>query len=117
THLEVLADEERLTQVVTNLLTNAIKASASGAEPVAIFCEEKEGFVEVSVKDNGCGLSPEDGERVFDRFVRVDSQQQPGTGLGLSICKAIIDQHGGTIGVESKLGKGATFWFRLPLRS
>ncbi len=115
TELVVNADEERLVQVVTNLLSNAIKASPPDARPVTIECIDLGAHVEVRIKDHGCGLSAEDTERIFDKFIRVEdrAKSQSGTGLGLSICKAIIDQHGGNIGVESSLGEGATFWFRL----
>ena len=109
----VLADEERLTQVLVNLLTNAIKASHAGGE-VIIEHSDLQNQIEVRVRDRGCGLSDANRERVFERFFRSsDSKVREGTGLGLSICKAIVEQHNGVIGVETVLGEGATFWFRI----
>jgi two-component system sensor histidine kinase SenX3 len=76
------------------------------------------GHVEFAVTDTGIGLSPEDQERVFERFYRVDkarSRELGGTGLGLSIVKNTVRTLGGTVGVRSELGKGSTFWVRLPV--
>ncbi len=112
TELEAMVDGERIVQVLTNLLTNAIKASAPGAE-IKVTCQDFDHAVDVRVIDSGCGLSEADRELVFEKFVRGEDRHA-GTGLGLSICKAIVEQHGGTIGVDTVYGAGATFWFRLP---
>ena len=91
------SDPKRLTQVISNFLTNAIKFTSN-----------------VSVTDTGIGISEEACKNIFDRFVKLNAHKQ-GTGLGLSISKSIIEKLGGNIGVCSTLGKGSTFWFTLPL--
>jgi len=75
------------------------------------------GFIEVHVTDRGRGIPESFKNRLFQRFQQVeasDAKKKGGTGLGLAICKGIVEQHGGTIGVESEEGKGSTFWFRIP---
>jgi len=110
-------DPNRLDQILANLIDNAIKYGKPqgriivGAKPV-------DGRVEIFVQDDGPGIPPDSLERVFERFYRVDkarSREQGGTGLGLAIVKHIVQAHGGTVRVESELGKGATFYFTLPL--
>lgn len=113
----VMGDGERLAQVITNLLSNAIKFSPPAGH-VTVDVREVEGWAEVRVTDEGRGIPPGFQETVFERFRQVspgDSREKKGSGLGLAICKAIVVQHGGTIGVESEEGKGSSFWFRLPL--
>lgn len=112
----VSADESRLTQVMVNLLSNAIKYSDRGSIVTIRTRDAAEG-VEVRVEDRGQGIAPAAQPNLFDCFHQLDSsdaRSKPGTGLGLAICKAIIDQHGGAIGVESREGEGSTFWFRVP---
>jgi len=115
----VLADAERIGQVLSNYLSNALKYS-----PVECVVEvqlKKEGkMVRVSVRDAGPGLTPSEQERIWERFYQVQGikRQQGssvGLGLGLYICRAIVEQHQGTVGVESTKGEGSTFWFTLPL--
>ncbi len=109
-------DEMRLRQVIDNLLSNAVKYSPDGG-PVEIGGRYDENFVTVYVRDRGVGIAPGDIEHVFERFYRVDgklSRSTQGTGLGLYLAKAIIDEHGGMIDVESRPGKGSTFAFTLP---
>lgn len=116
TSLRVLADGDRLVQVLVNLLTNAIKFSPEGSS-IEISIEEIDQSVEVRVKDYGRGIPESHIESVFDRYQQVeraDATEKGGTGLGLAICKSIIAQHGGSIGVRSVLGQGSTFWFRVP---
>jgi PAS domain S-box-containing protein len=111
----VMADEARMAQVVVNLLSNAVKYSRRGGV-VRVSAAVEGTSVEVRVEDGGRGIAPELQAKLFDGFHRVDSSDaraKPGTGLGLSICKAIVEQHGGTIGVESGEGTGSTFWFRV----
>ena len=112
----VYGDEERLIQVLVNLLSNALKFSPKNATiHVTAKCDAEE--VEVAVQDFGCGIPSEHQKQVFGRFKQVnsaDSRNKGGTGLGLAICKTIIEEHGGSIGVKSQEGKGSTFWFRLP---
>lgn len=120
TEIFVMVDRVRIEQAVSNYLTNAIKYSAE-SEPIIVGISLEEGFVRVWVKDNGLGLSQEARQRIWDRFYQVPGvrehkgSQEVGLGLGLSITQSLIQQHGGTVGVESELGKGSTFWFTLPL--
>jgi signal transduction histidine kinase len=109
----VEADRIRISQVVSNLLNNAIKFTQQGA--LYVSTENKEGYVEISVKDTGCGIDPEIMPRLFTKFT---SKSQTGTGLGLFISKSIIEAHNGKIWAQNnKGGNGATFTFRLPLCS
>jgi signal transduction histidine kinase len=110
-------DEQRIVQVLLNLVGNAIKFSEKGE--VWVEAEASNGSFLVSVSDTGPGLSEADQERIFEEFHQVDSsstRKKGGTGLGLSIAKRIVEMHGGRIWVESTLGKGATFRFTLPVR-
>ncbi|MFC1491860.1 response regulator [Nitrospinota bacterium] len=114
---EALADGDTIVQVLTNLLSNAIKFSESGGR-VTVKAGRIGDCVEVSVVDRGRGIPPDAIKSIFDRFEQVDSsdsRDKGGTGLGLAICKAIIEQHGGQIRVESEWGKGSTFIFSLPV--
>ncbi len=111
----VKGDREKLTQVVINLLNNAIKFTPRSGE-ISIKARELNGQVEVKVSDTGIGIPPEDLDKVFDKFYQVDStltREAGGTGLGLAICKGIIEAHNGHIWAESELGRGSTFIFRL----
>jgi signal transduction histidine kinase len=111
----VIADETRLAQVLVNLLSNAVKYSDRGGV-VTMRARPLDGHVEVQVIDHGRGIAPDKQEKIFERFHQVDSgdaRRQSGTGLGLAICKAIIEQHGGTIAVQSVEGEGSTFSFRI----
>lgn len=108
------SEQNRLTQVLTNLIGNAIKFTRKGSIHFGYRMDtEKENFLYFFVTDTGTGISAEKQQTVFERFVKLDSFVQ-GTGLGLSICQIIITQLGGEIGVESEPGKGSTFWFRIP---
>ena len=115
--LEIIGDSERLAQVVTNLLTNAIQYNQPGGE-VRLKLESQNGLAVLEIADTGQGIAPEDLPRVFERFYRAD-QSRTGAGnagLGLSICKAIIEAHGGTIEVASESNVGTTFTVRLPIK-
>ncbi len=110
------ADEERVVQVLVNLLSNAVKFSPAGGR-VRVEAAARDGSVEFRVSDQGRGIPESYKEIIFNRFQQVeasDSRQKGGSGLGLAICKAIVEQHGGTIGVDSEIGHGSTFWFRIP---
>lgn len=117
TGFDVSADHERLTQVISNIVSNAIKFSPENGK-VVLSSEVSEGCLVVRVSDNGPGILEEERALVFDRFrqSKRDRDKKSGSGLGLAICAAIIKEHGGTIGVESNNGNGSTFWFRIPLK-
>jgi two-component system OmpR family sensor kinase len=113
---EIAGDPGRLQQVITNLVTNAIYHGRDGGE-VRISVRPEAGHAILTVADNGPGIAPEHAPHLFERFYRVDKARTSTagrTGLGLAIVKAIIDAHGGTITVESRVGEGATFTVRLP---
>jgi two-component system CheB/CheR fusion protein len=114
--LLINGNDERLEQVIMNLINNAVKYSP-GDNNVLIGAEKRDGMVRVSVTDNGIGLSPEQKERIFERFYRVEDKKymSSGLGMGLYISQEIINHHHGKIGVDSELGKGASFYFELPL--
>lgn len=112
----VRADPDRIVQVLVNLLSNAVKFSPKGAVVKLCAIKANEAWVEVQVSDRGRGIADEYQSRVFERFQQVspgDATEKKGTGLGLPICKAIVEAHGGEIGVQSKAGEGSTFFFRL----
>ncbi|HEX2914491.1 MAG TPA: ATP-binding protein [Chloroflexia bacterium] len=121
----VLADPQRIIQVLRNLIQNGIKYSPMDphitvlVRPPEPTGPEGREMVEISVTDNGVGISPEDKPKIFERFYRVDTgpaRRTEGTGLGLAICRGIVEAHGGSIWVESEgLGKGSTFYFTLPV--
>ncbi len=110
-------DGARIVQLLINLVSNAIKFSPPGRE-IRVWAEEKDdAWVRTFVKDQGHGIPASYQQRIFERFVHVetaDKRDKGGTGLGLAICKAIVEQHGGRIGVDSEPGVGSTFWFDLP---
>ncbi len=113
---EIVGDEDKLIQVVINLISNAVKFTAAGW--IACHAESKNGEVIISISDSGIGIAPEDQADVFDKFKQVGdtlTDKPKGTGLGLTICKEIIEHHRGRIWVESELGKGSTFSFALPV--
>jgi len=110
-------DEQRIAQVLLNLLGNAIKFTEEGEIRVEVVVSN-ESFL-VSVSDKGPGLSEADQKKIFEEFRQADgssTREKGGTGLGLSIAKRIVEMHGGRIWVESSLGKGSIFWFTLPVR-
>jgi len=111
----VTGDRMRMHQVVANLVDNAIKYSGSGGH-VWIKAYQQDGGVSISVRDNGCGIQPEEKQRVWDRLHRGDrSRSQPGLGLGLSLVRAIVNAHGGSVDVQSAPGQGAVFTVYFPL--
>jgi two-component system, OmpR family, phosphate regulon sensor histidine kinase PhoR len=120
---EVLVDQERVQQVITNLLHNAIKFTPAGGEIRVSAHEDNPPAgdateVVVAVQDNGIGISRQDLPRVFERFYKSDrarTRSRGGTGLGLAIARHIVEAHGGRIWVQSKEGRGSTFFFTLPI--
>jgi two-component system sensor histidine kinase SenX3 len=115
--LEVFGDAEMLTTATKNLIENAINYSEPGSS-VRVMAKATNGAAEISVKDSGVGIAPQELDRVFERFYRVDqsrSRTTGGTGLGLSLVKNIAAKHLGEVSVKSKVGKGSTFYLRLPI--
>jgi signal transduction histidine kinase len=110
----VLADEERLTLALDCLVENAVRATDEG-QTIAIRSRSRAGRAVLEVSDTGVGISPEDQERIFERFRRAPSNggQRSGAGLGLALARAIAEAHGGSLEVESSPGRGATFRIRL----
>lgn len=110
----VLIDKDRMEQVVTNLLSNAIKFSpAEGTVRVKI--DAGDSSVRCAVEDQGCGIAPDDLEKVFAKFQQVGEKKKGGTGLGLAISQALVLEHGGSIWVESEVNRGTRFIFQLPM--
>ena len=112
----ILADQLRLKQVILNLLSNAIKYNRTHGS-VTLHCEERAGLVRFSVSDTGHGIAPDLRERLFTAFDRLDAESRgiEGTGLGLTLSKTLVEAMGGTLGFESAVDEGSTFWFDLPL--
>ncbi len=112
---EVQGDAALLRQLFANLLTNAAKFKESSRSPlVQISAVRESDHWRLRVQDNGIGLNPEYAEQIFNMFTRLHrASEYPGTGIGLAICKRVVERHGGTMGVESALGIGSTFWFTL----
>jgi signal transduction histidine kinase len=114
----VIADPDRLVQVLSNLVSNAIKYSPEGGE-VGLTTRAEDGMVHVSVRDHGIGIAPEFVNRLFGRYERFESNRTSkvvGTGLGLAISRQIIELHGGRIWVDSQVGAGSNFQFTVPIR-
>ncbi len=107
---QIVGDRSRIEQVIVNIVSNAVKYTPDGGD-VSMVCKKENGNVIISVKDTGIGIPKEDLPRIFERFYRVDkarSRQMGGTGLGLAIAKEIVDEHGGTIAIDSDVGVGTT---------
>ena len=113
----VMADETQLIQLFLNLIGNAIKFHGSQSPRIHISAKRLEDEWLFSVQDNGIGLDPQFSDRIFTIFQRLHTRDKyPGTGIGLAICQKIIECHRGRIWVESQLGRGATFYFTIPVR-
>ncbi len=113
---EVMADPSQMSQLLQNLIANAIKFRSKGAVKVRVSVEEKGKEWAFAISDNGIGIPVDQQPRLFQMFQRLNPRQEyPGTGIGLAICKKIVEQHGGRIWVESEVGKGSTFYFTLPM--
>jgi two-component system CheB/CheR fusion protein len=117
TPLTVKADKEKIGQVIHNFLSKAVKYSPN-SKNIEVSLQQIDGMVQVSVKDEGIGIKPQDQEKLFDRYYRIesiDTQTISGFGLGLYLSAEIIQRHRGKVWVESEVGKGSTFYFSLPL--
>lgn len=115
--IPLYCDERRIRQVFSNLLSNSIKYNRAGGQVHVSIARQGDNLI-VNIRDEGLGIAPADIPHIFERFYRAPREEASpieGTGLGLAIAKAIIERHNGTIGVESQLGIGSTFWFTLPL--
>jgi two-component system sensor histidine kinase KdpD len=117
----VLADAEWIHKVLANLLGNAAKYSPQN-QPIFVSADTQGDMLAISVADRGAGIDPMEQGMIFDKFYRGQSYRDPtqgkrisGTGMGLAICRAIVNAHGGTIGVTSQLGHGSVFTFTLPI--
>jgi PAS domain S-box-containing protein len=111
----VRGDKDRLIQVLTNLISNAVKFSDS-EEAVTIRSSKTDNYVRFSILDKGPGIDSRNVPKLFRMFQQADTSPniKGGTGLGLAVCKSLVEQHGGSIGVETEVGKGSTFWFEIP---
>jgi PAS domain S-box-containing protein len=112
----IRGDQVRLNQILNNITSNAVKFTEEGHITLRAFSDD--GWVCLEVEDTGIGIKEDNLERIFDRFQQIDgsnARQQEGTGLGLAITRHLVQLHGGTIGVQSKVGEGSTFTVRLPM--
>jgi two-component system sensor histidine kinase VicK len=110
-------DKDKIEQVINNFISNAIKYSPP-YKTIQIACITQGNYANVSVKDEGMGIRPQNQEKLFERFYREKGQETKsiaGFGIGLYLCKEISERHEGKIGVDSTPGKGSTFWFTLPI--
>ncbi|WP_315444013.1 ATP-binding protein [uncultured Selenomonas sp.] len=115
--VEINADEQKIRQLILILVDNAVKYTPERGH-ISVCVQEEKGGVQISVADTGIGIAPDHQERIFDRFYRVDkarSRRMGGNGLGLAIAREIAEAHGGTISVESEMGKGTTFRVHLKM--
>ncbi|HET7337034.1 MAG TPA: HAMP domain-containing sensor histidine kinase, partial [Candidatus Nitrosotalea sp.] len=110
-------DDDRVKQVLTNLIKNSLKATSPKTGKVEVSLEEKQNEVVISVKDNGRGIPSSAKDKIFKKFYQVDTtstREKGGSGLGLSICKGIVEAHGGTIWMQSNVPQGTIFSFTIP---
>src|SRR6185503_17534255 len=113
----IQADETQMIQLFQNLIGNAVKFRSNQRLIINIRCKPEEENYVISVKDNGIGIAADYFVRIFEVFRKLHSQTEyPGTGVGLAICKRVVENHGGRIWLNSKEGKGTTFYFSLPQR-
>jgi two-component system CheB/CheR fusion protein len=116
-NLPVVADRDKIGQVIHNFISNAVKYSLKGGN-IELYCKQTGSMIEVSVKDDGIGIKPQDQEKLFDRYYRVENANTSkisGFGLGLYLSAEIIQSHNGKVWIESVMDKGSTFYFSLPL--
>ena len=116
--VSITCDAEIVGRVLANLVGNGLKFTPAGGE-VRVAAESSANEAKITVADHGPGIPPEYRERIFEKFGQVENTgvgMTPSSGLGLTFCKLAVEAHGGTIGVESEVGRGSTFWFKLPIR-
>ncbi len=116
--IELYFDKERMTKIMTNLLSNAFKFTLEGGQITVTINESDTNLVEIKVRDTGAGISEEEIPKLFDRFYQVDSSQtreHEGTGIGLALTKELVELHKGTISADSKLGEWTEFTIELPV--
>lgn len=114
---DVHIDKSRIESVIINIIENAVKFNTKEQKEVEISSFEKDGFIGISIKDNGTGIPPEEREKIFHKFYQIEESftgQVEGAGLGLALVKQVIEAHGGKIDVDSSVGEGSTFSFLLP---
>jgi signal transduction histidine kinase len=109
----LVVDRERILQVLTNLVSNALRYTPSGGK-IAMSVEAANEAVKFAVSDTGPGIPEDQVPHLFDRYWQGGVKKRGSLGLGLYICKQIVDAHGGQLGVATELGRGSTFWFMLP---
>lgn len=113
----IMADQDKFDQILTNLLNNAVKYSPRGGT-VTVQGHSEDGWIQISVTDQGIGIPADKLTKVFERFERIDNRdtrEAGGTGIGLYLVKHLVEAHGGNIWVDSELGKGSTFSFKIPV--
>jgi signal transduction histidine kinase len=116
---KILADKDRIAQVLLNLLTNAIKYSPD-SDGIEVFVENNKESATITVKDYGIGIDSKDHIRIFERFYRAEGKSEqtfPGFGIGLFIASEIVQRHNGSISVQSEKGKGSVFTVSIPIKS
>jgi signal transduction histidine kinase len=113
-NLDVHVDQSRFEQILSNLISNAIKFTAPGGN-VLVTATRLKNYAKISVTDSGIGVSPDELPHVFERFWQADHHRRAGAGLGLAIVKGLVEAHGGTVGVVSAKDVGSTFFFTIPL--
>ncbi len=113
-HIDVMADRLRLGQVITNIVTNAIKFSPEN-QWIRVLATKNDSYLNLSIIDNGPGIPKKHQQRIFEKYAQLENGAGKGFGLGLAICQVIVQAHDGAIGVTNEPGAGARFWVRLPL--
>jgi len=109
-------DEASLSRVLQNLISNALHYRSEAPPRIELSCRKQDGCAQIAITDNGIGVAAEHQRRLFQMFQRLHTQdERPGSGVGLALCKRLVERAGGQIWLESELGRGSTFFVRLPL--